>query len=357
VLINVLIFFVLFNILYWSIPTVATLATWIRFSDAGAARRAIPPAYDPADATWVPRHWIESQPWGNVYRSYIGWRRAPYAGETVNVEGPYLQRRTVNAGTAGDKKAYFFGGSTMWGIGTDDARTIPSQFAALTGLHAENFGEDGWVAHQSLMLLIQLLQAGHRPELVVFYDGVNDALQKCRSELTADAHEREREFDRVLRASVRPDSFGHYLAPVMQLAQKLNDRLGIVRGGPEWYECHRNPQKAAAIADNLIQDWRLAKQLVDGYGGKFVGILQPVAYFSHTRLDHLRLSPTDAQQYGAVYPLIRETIARGGEFHDLVPVLDRDAYLYLDWCHLGPNGNRLVVERIAALVAPLGFHR
>jgi hypothetical protein len=44
-------------------------------------------------------------------------------------------------------------------------------------------------------------------------------------------------------------------------------------------------------------------------------------------------------------------------FYDLSSALDVDEYVYLDWAHLSPNGNRYVAERIADIVAPLGVNR
>jgi hypothetical protein len=354
---NVLVLFVLTNLLYWLIPVGGAISRIYKTSFLETLARVMPPAYASSDAAWIKRHWQELNQGHHVYKSYVGWRHAPFRGETINVEGPHLQRRTANEKTPADTKVYFFGGSTMWGIGVRDAETIPSQFAAITGLRSENFGEKGWVAHQSLMLLIQLLQAGHRPDLVVFYDGVNDALEKCRSEISAEAHQKEREFDTVLRNSSRNDSFSHFLAPVVTLAARANDRLGLLQTGAEWYECHRNPQKVEAIAENLMRDWQLAKQLVEGRGGRFIGILQPTPFASRTRLDHLQLSSYVGAQYAAVYPIMRGRIARGGEFHDFVSVLDRDEHLYVDWCHLAPKGNRYIAEKIAEIVAPLGLKR
>lgn len=353
---NILVAFVIANVLYWLIPIGGAISRAYKTSAVETWFRKIPPAYADTDPAWVRRHWMELNQIEAVYRSNIGWRHAAMAGQTLRVEGPYLQRRTENPPTPSPKQVYFFGGSSMWGVGADDAGTIPSLFASHTGIHSENFGEHGWVAHQSLLLLIQLLQSGHRPDLVVFYDGVNE-MQKCRTELTPDAHERERQFEAVLRASSRPDSFAHFLAPVMALAQRVGGALGVRRGGPEWYECHRNPQKAEAIANLLLQDWQLAKQLVESHGGAFVGLLQPVAYFSRTRLDGLKLSEADRTQYAAIYPLLREKIARGGQFHDLSSVLDRDEAVYLDWCHLSRRGNERVAARIGEIVAPLGFRR
>ena len=355
VLLNLLIFFVGANVLYWAIPVGGAVSRLYKTSAVETWFRTIPPSYADTEPAWVRRHWMELNRGETVYKSYVGWRHAATAGETITVEGPYLQRRTVNTGTTGERKTYFFGGSTLWGLGSDDAGTIPSQFAARTGIHSENFGEHGWIAHQSLLLLIQLLEAGHRPDLVVFYNGGIE-IQKCRSEIGPEAHERERLYGTVLHNSLRPDSFSHFLAPVIMLGQRLNLRLGLVEDA-QWYECHSNARKVEAIAENLIQDWSLAKRLVESYGGKFVGLLEPVGYFSRTRLDYVKLPPYEQAQYAAVYAAIRAKIAGKEGFYDLTSVLDIDEAIYLDCCHVPRKGNRYVVEKLAEIVAPLGFKR
>jgi hypothetical protein len=148
-----------------------------------------------ANVTWAKKFYQEFRQLKTDYKSFIGWRRAPFHGETINVDGPYAQRLTANHGTDKSKKAYFFGGSTMWGTGVRDDATIPSQFAARTGIWSENFGEIGYTAHQSLMLLVQLLQDGHRPDFVVFWNGGNDVSDKCRTELPPYSHSQEARID------------------------------------------------------------------------------------------------------------------------------------------------------------------
>jgi lysophospholipase L1-like esterase len=347
---NVLVFFVVGNIFYWSIPTlvavpkiVRAVKTWI--SDARSS--------DAPDQAWLRTHIRETGALRTVYRSYVEWRQSATNGETINVEGPYLQRRTVNERTSGEKKAYFFGGSTMWGVGADDARTIPSQFAALTGIHSENFGELSYTAHQGLLLLIQLLQNGHRPDLVVFYDGVNDALHKCRNELGADSHERESQFRFVMQNSARPDSFSYYFAPILNLAQKVNLELSRA-ARQDQYDCPRNPAKAEAISDHLVSDWRFAKQLVEMHGGTFIGLLQPVIYFSQTRVEGVPLPKEFGDQYRLIYPMVRKKIAGIPGLYDITSVLDVDEAIYIDFCHLTPAGNRYVAQRVAEIVAARG---
>jgi hypothetical protein len=359
ILYNVLIFFVLFNVLYWAIPTVSSLSRL--YGHVRLLVASMPPGVAGLQAArWLAEHWSETGLPPADYHSHIGWRRVAWARDGINIEGPHLQRRTINAGTSGRAKVYFFGGSTIWGTGVVDAATIPSQFAARTGIYSENFGEPGYTAHQSLSLLIQTLQAGHRPDLVVFYDGVNEVHVKCRSELNVDSHEREQQFRSILRRSFLADSFSHYFAPFFAAAANLNRELDRKTRGED-YDCHRNPQKAQTIADNMIKDWEFARKLVEWHGGKFIGLLQPVVHFSRTPTDHLegrafieRLRPG----YEAVYPMLRERVARmGGDFHDLVAVLDGERPVYTDWSHLTPDGNARVAERIAEIVAPLGLAR
>lgn len=346
--INLLVFFVIANVVYWGIPLVSTIGR----AFSGLRAQPIPPAYTAEEAAWLPKHRQELGRFGTVYKSFIAWRREAFAGETIHVEGPYLQRRTLNAAGPDARKVYFFGGSTMWGPGVDDANTIPSLFARASGLRAENFADSGYIAHQGLLQLIQLLQDGHRPDLVVFYDGVNDTLVKCRSELGPHSHEREQQIATVLRTSANPHTFAYYLAPFAKLAQNISRETGRAMGAEE-FDCHTNRAKAEAIADNLIQDWRFARHLVELHGGRFLATLQPVSFFSRTRLDYLRLPAGFERQYQAVYPLLRERLARSGEFQDLVGALDTDEPVYTDFCHLAPRGNRIIADRLAALALPL----
>jgi hypothetical protein len=356
---NVLIFCVAFNVLYWAIPTVSGLSRSVQLARRLAAD--VPAGSSAMQAiAWIADGWSSTGLPPAVYRSHVGWRRAAWARDGVHVEGPYLQRRTINEGTSGDAKVYFFGGSTIWGDGAPDGGTIPSQFAAKTGLHAENFGDLGYTAHQNLSLLIQLLQDGHRPKLVVFYDGVNEVWVKCRAELNASSHEREQQFDTILRRSSKADTFGYYFVPFLALAENVHRELDRKTRGQD-YDCHRNPEKAQKIVDNLIKDWEFARQLVERHGGKFIGVLQPVFHFSRTPSaliggNEMTLIERLRPEYEKIYPMLRERVGRpGGDHYEVVPVLDGSGPVHTDFCQLTPQGNGLIAQRIAEIVAPLGL--
>jgi hypothetical protein len=351
--VNLLVTFVLFNLAYWFVPTWYLLRSVLASTEAAVDSRARLPNY--ANVTWATQHYRELGQLKSDYKSFIGWRLKPFRGETINIGGRYAQRQTINDGKDKSKKVYFFGGSTMWGIGARDDGTIPSEFAAAAGFWSENFGEDAYTAHQGLMLLVQLLQDGHRPDIVVFYDGVNDVEAKCRLELTPNSHALEAIIDRRLSDTGLPaTTFSHYFAPLWLVATQIKSKL-IPAVAPAkavaHYDCDSRPEKATKIAENLVADWQMAKHLVESYGGRFIGILQPVLYFSQTRVDHLLASDPDLRaQFQAVYPLVERRMAEDGRFHNLVRALDVDEYVYVDFCHLSPNGNRLIAAQIAKLI-------
>ena len=116
-----------------------------------------------------------------VYEPYTIWKRRAYRGEytTIDIAG---SRRTVGNSTSEDAlQVWLFGGSAVWGVGAPDGETIPSHLAALLngtlGIEANvrNLGRRGYVSTQEVIYLIRELQAGRRPDIVVFYSGVNDA--------------------------------------------------------------------------------------------------------------------------------------------------------------------------------------
>ena len=100
-------------------------------------------------------------------------------------------------------KILTLGGSSLWGFGARDDQTIPSLLAR--SLHEKgwrvelkNLAEIGYVSTQEVIALTRELQAGYRPDVVIFYDGVNDttsALLEGEPGLTTNEINRRHEFN------------------------------------------------------------------------------------------------------------------------------------------------------------------
>jgi lysophospholipase L1-like esterase len=312
---------------------------------------------------WAHQHFVE---YDNLthgyYKAFYGWRRPSFHGQTINLDADGLRRTYKSDQVSQTKTIAFFGGSTTWGTGANDDGTIPSFFGRANPTYeAINFGETGYIAHQSLNLFMKRYFDGFRPDVVVFYDGVNDVWNKCRRENDAFSTSREQQIRIALR-EYQETSYLSMIAPIRDLAGRVHRTLASRRAGAASiaYDCDQRPDKAEQVARFLLSDWMIVKSLVEGYGGKFIAILQPQAYGSKTRLDHLRLDADLGRQYAAVYPLVIDLLEKEfpglkDNFVDLRTALDQDDYFYIDWCHLSPNGNQIIAQRISAAVAQRGM--
>lgn len=115
-----------------------------------------------------------------VYEPYTIWDRRFYRGELINIDIQGFRATANNSDAPDALSVWVFGGSTVWGEAAPDHETIPSflsQYLNDWGVDStvENLGERGFVSTQEVVFLYRELQAGGRPDIVLFYDGINDA--------------------------------------------------------------------------------------------------------------------------------------------------------------------------------------
>lgn len=304
-----------------------------------------------AGQDWARTHFEEYNNLKSTYRSYYGWRRQPFDGETITVDDAGL-RRTVNGGE--DMRIGFFGGSAMWGTGARDAETIPSLVAKTLGAQAVNFGESSWRAHQSLNQLMEAYIAQERFDVVVFYDGANEVANGCREELAPFTHVRQDFIARRLKPELE-NAMRSFFTPILRFTVAVARRVTGTKTGPSVaFDCSRDPEKTAHIARMLLADWDMAHMIAARMGARFIGALQPVAYFSdtpHGHLDLTRYGPPESE-FRAVYPVVRERLGgmSGSDrltYIDMTDVLDTADIVYIDFVHLSPNGNAIVADRLS----------
>ena len=76
----------------------------------------------------------------------------------------------------------FFGGSTMFGALVNDNETIPYHFESIlynkldySKTNVINFGQPGYNFRENVILLQNILIDGYKPDLVIFYNGINES--------------------------------------------------------------------------------------------------------------------------------------------------------------------------------------
>lgn len=296
---------------------------------------------------WATQHFKEFARVTTRYHDFIGWRREPFDGETIHVDAEGYRAHPDRAPRE-QSEVWFFGGSTTWGPGADDGATVPARVQAHSGLTTFNFGESAYTAHQSLNLLAKSYVQGGQPKHVVFYDGANEVVIKCRAELGFYSTSQEpqlRERTRSLALSAQ------WWGPTRELLGRFLRSASAQQQGDMGYDCHHNTEKREQIARALVLDWQMARQLVESRGGRFLAILQPVSFTGQPSLDHLpdvQAAQALRVQYDAVYPALRRHLQSAGvPYLDLTAALDGHQPVYIDFAHLSPQGNDRIAQRIA----------
>ena len=124
----------------------------------------------------------ETSNWIQEYEPFTGFRPvtrhdrfitiSPHGFRPVPEQAPWPP-------PSGGTTIFLFGGSTMMGAGVPDGATIAAHLRTeLAPCNPEvsiyNFGRGFYFSSQERILFEQLLLAGHRPTLAVFFDGLND---------------------------------------------------------------------------------------------------------------------------------------------------------------------------------------
>lgn len=301
------------------------------------------------------------------WEPYVYWRRKPYAGRYITIDSTGV-RVTPNPeiGSEHVPRLFVFGGSTMWGTGARDSFTIPALLATelrSRGIKVEvvNFGETGFVSTQEVITLLRQLQNGNIPDLVVFYDGVNDtysAYAQGIAGLAQNESHRVQEFNMLkrlpeLKGMVLKDALSN-LATV-RLTKNL---LGIreLESKPEY-----NARAAEEAVDLYLKNIELVEALALSYKFKCRFYWQPTM-FGKNKLSEYEKAEYDSQKhlekfYDETYRIVREkttSLRDDKSFHDLSAIFsDEEEPIYIDWMHLSERGNAVIAQVMAEEISHL----
>jgi hypothetical protein len=289
----------------------------------------------------------------HLYEPFVGWKTRPYKGSTTNINKEGIRITSSNTQFSDSTKIVrFFGGSTLWGEGSDDSNTIPSLFQKLnSGVKVYNHGQLAYNSRQNLDALISLYEEGKNSDIVIFYDGVNDAAFLCPSDVEVPGHRLVPMFRGKLYTSyfnMAKEAIGKiFFENLILLSKKLNPAER-----DDMYNCLSSPEKAEGIADFMLTNWEIAHDIVTSRGGEFYAVLQPVAYVGNPRTDHLELGPVLGDNFREVYKLFYEKIQEKKYpwVFDLSTSFDGDDYIFIDFCHVSPKGNQIMANEIGEVL-------
>ncbi len=304
------------------------------------------------------------------WRPYIYWRRKPYHGKYLNIDAAGI-RRTWNATSSpapGQLKVFMFGGSMLWGVGARDDFTIPSIVSKTLATQLQsrvwvvNFAELGYVSTQEVIALLRELQKVNVPDIVVFFDGVNDtfsAFQNGVAGIPQNERDRVAAFDALKRFSLRP--------MIERLAlYQLTAALVTAHGGsaPARFggdDGRSTDALGRATVEVYLQNVNIVEALAQRFGFRAIFFWQPTVFTKkHLSRQEREWSGRSGRKFwtsgspGPFFDVVYEAfwqrtrMGRIDNVYDLSGVFDevRDT-IFIDEWHVTETGNAKIAEVIA----------
>ncbi|HEY3908705.1 MAG TPA: hypothetical protein VGM07_02310 [Stellaceae bacterium] len=355
------------------------LSRWLRWRRVTRPdRSAAADAYGGAE--WSAAYFDEFRRAVRVdWRAYVGWWQRPFRGQYVTLDERGLRPTPGERDTApGTIRILCFGGSTMMGMGARDAHTIPALLAQSLGelghpVAITNYGQLGHNSTQEAITLQQLLKAGLRIDIALFYDGVNEmacAEQTGRADGLFNESRRRAEFN-LLHPDRRRDLMtAALMAAAPRTLRRLRRLTGLsLRGPMPPGEADLSLADAPALAAEVIAVYaanlRLIRLLAREYGFCPIFFWQPVLTTKQAMTadeqrwdkDYTKDPEARRRLYAAIVAArrARRDIAEAADTVDLSALFDDWADpVYIDLYHLSEAGNAAVAAAmLPALTASI----
>ena len=338
---------------------------------------------------WAKQYWYEFRlSRTQRYYPYLGWRRAPFKGKTIEIDQNGVRLTPGADCSAKSFKVFTFGESSMWGTGSPDWGTIPANLQkGLEKLRqgpvcVMNFAESAYVSTQDVIMLLMQLQSGNVPDLVLFYSIGGDipaAYQSGRAGVHANLDEIAPRFE----GRSEPPTFVDRLRSTYSysLIDELMGKLTIAN--PQQKE--PTPSKLVAdentstmevslerarmgidvakLSDSIVQNYwenyKIVSALAQKYGFTYFFFAPPLVSLGNKPLtpeeeemkDEAESDPEFTKLYKAVYQTIESESSKYQNFYSMVHVFDNyDSLIFIDAGHVTPIGNQLIAKRMLDII-------
>jgi len=310
------------------------------------------------------------------WKPYVEWWQRPFHGAYVTLDKRGLRPTPGEERANGEAmRILCFGGSTMMGMGARDDQTIPAVRARrLTErgyrVSVTNYGQLGHNCTQEVITLQQLLKAGERLDIALFYDGINEmacAEQTGHADGLFNEARRRAEFN-LLHPDRRRDLIAAALiGAAPRSLRRLRRLTGLPLRGPLPTEqadlSHVDPVNLAReVIAAYLANVRLVRLLAGDYGFRPIFFWQPVITTKKFKTQDERRwiddYTNDPERRRLLYEAIIAEWRRRPELIEASDIIDLSALfddwtepVYIDLYHLSEAGNAAVAEAMLPAVA------
>jgi hypothetical protein len=301
-----------------------------------------------------------------IYDDYVMFKERAFSGKYVNVSSASFRAVKDQAPwppETDNVNVFVFGGSTTFGYGLPDHQTIPSFLQdALSkrigqNVAVYNFGSGWYNSTQERIFFERLLCSGHKPDMVVFIDGLNDSVRvgddapfRKQFEAVFDANNGER----LLGSMVHQTPFGRLLRGLKRRLQK-----------PEKSVMARLEPEAVRSLKRYLVNKDIIETMCNRYSIKPIFVWQPVPSYKYDLKLHLFAMPAyDPEVW--LYKMQKfayEQMAKIARESDLGKSFlwcadlqeDEKECVYVDGHHYTAKFARKLAETIAQMIVARGL--
>jgi len=302
--------------------------------------------------SWVRDYIKEDNSFGNEYTPYLGWKRIPnFHGVYVNVDNESM-RKTDNPCSSKDSiRIFVFGGSTTWGSGVQDNSTFPSylsKYLCQIGISNEikNFGEGAYVNTQEMIRLQLELRKGNIPDIVIFYDGANDAASTYQNNLSGWHHnvfDRQADFNSRKRLNILQFALDSYSMKVLNRVAMMFGIHKKTRG----YTGEQLENDTISVYSNNLQ---IINTLSREYNFKVFYYWHPTISSKLVLSEDEKNKISKDQVFEGFYQNITKKVRKLNltEFYDISTIFNKyNNTIFIDDCHVFEQGNEIIAKRIS----------
>ncbi len=313
---------------------------------------------------------------GFSYQPWVGFSQPIFNSKTINIQPDKFGipiRRTSNP--AGEEKEtiqiFVFGGSTTFGYNVSDEHTWPSFLSKILNkrlidnnsekqIEVINYGRGYFNPSQEVVLLIDLLRRGHKPDFVIFMDGVNGP-GSCIPKYTKKTAEA---VNLIQHGKIPGNIFDKYgFIPMIRFARTMRMRLEqnvFKRKLAIPTQEHQKSTKTAEMAINekcemYKYNIELAEKVSDLNGCKVFFFLQPTPLVNY----NLQLYRSGIDTAGFSNRREDAVLANNAYTDNCTQIIDL-SHLFRKWgnnkkaivdnCHYSPGFNEFIALHVAAYI-------
>jgi hypothetical protein len=278
------------------------------------------------------------------YKPWLEFKNIDYKGTYMNISNGIrksIPEEYINPASTDTLLVYFFGGSTTFGFNVADFETIPSyfvdeykkKFPNAKSLKVVNWGCPNYYSYQELMLFTKLLIEEHKPDIAIFFNGLNDfwfGKMNYSSESFYSFYFRKSYF--ALRPpSTRDKWFTDSLQNLFRTPAGLSEK-----------------EFSDRLIENYFKNIERIKRMATVTGTKTYFFCQPTPFYKYPNQmkDPMVFKDTNTR-FNYIYPIIEKRADSIGNFTFMGGMLEKEPlYPFVDGFHYAPHIHRKIANEM-----------